>query len=143
MSYEVWGEPDDMPECVHCAENIAEMDKLRSAIATAYGYLWHVNNEPGTPRQYPPERAAYEARKLLRDFMTKEQRGEAINRVRELMLRSADGASQRRGPKCTCGSTNTVPTGFGGYQAPDASRGDPGAEGDEYGCDDCGRCFIS
>lgn len=46
------------------------------------------------------------------------------------------------GPRCHCGSTNTVPTGFGGYQAPDASKGDPGAEGDEYGCNDCGRCFT-
>jgi hypothetical protein len=55
------------------------------AIATAYGYLWHVNNEPGTPNQYPPERAAYEARKLLRDQMTHEKRGDGINRARELM----------------------------------------------------------
>lgn len=59
------------------------------AIATAYGYLWHVNNEPGTPNQYPPERAAYEARKILRDQMTHEQRGLAINRVRELMGHNA------------------------------------------------------
>lgn len=55
------------------------------AIATAYGYLWHVNNEPGTPNQYPPERAAYEARKLLRDQMTHEKCGDGINRARELM----------------------------------------------------------
>ena len=62
-----------------------EAERMREAIAVAYGYLWHVNNEPGTPSQYPPERAAYEARKALRDLMTNEQRGEAINRVRELM----------------------------------------------------------
>ena len=67
-----------------------EVEKLRSAISTAYGYLWHVNNEPGTPNQYPPERAAYEARRALRDLMTKEQRGEAINRVRELMQCNPD-----------------------------------------------------
>ena len=53
----------------------------RKAVSTAYAYLWLVNNEPGTPRQYPPERAAYEARKLLRDMLTKDECGEAINRV--------------------------------------------------------------
>jgi|WetSurMetagenome_2_1015567.scaffolds.fasta_scaffold415882_3 hypothetical protein len=57
----------------------------QKSISIAYGYLWHVNNESGTPNQYPPERAAYEARKVLRDLMTHEQRGEAINMVRELM----------------------------------------------------------
>ena len=64
----------------------AELEKLRAAVATAYGYLWHVNNEPGTPNQYPPERAAYEARKVLRDLMTQEQRGNAINKVREVLM---------------------------------------------------------
>ena len=61
--------------------------ELREKIAIAYGYLWHVNNEPGTPCQYPPERAAYEARKILRDTMTHEQRGDGINAARELMGR--------------------------------------------------------
>ena len=59
--------------------------ELRKKIAVAYGYLWHVNNEPGTPCQYPPERSAYEARKILRDTMTHEQRGDGINAARELM----------------------------------------------------------
>ena len=57
----------------------AEIGRLKAAIARAYGYLWCVNCEPGTPRQYPPERAAYAARKELRDLLTKEQRGAAIN----------------------------------------------------------------
>jgi len=59
--------------------------KLEDAIAVAYGYLWHVNNEPGTPNQYAPDKAAHEARKVLRDLMTHDQRGEAISRARELM----------------------------------------------------------
>ena len=59
-----------------------ELTKLREAVGMAYGYLWCVNNEPGTPAAlYPLERAAYEARKLLRDTMTHEQRGVFINRV--------------------------------------------------------------
>lgn len=64
-----------------------EARKLRDAIAMAYGYLWRVNNEAGTPNQYPPERAAYEARKILRDLMSPAQRGEAICRVSDLMNR--------------------------------------------------------
>lgn len=57
----------------------AEIERLKGAIAKAYGYLWCVNCEPATHRQYPPERAAYAARKELRDLLTKEQRGSAIN----------------------------------------------------------------
>ena len=60
---------------------VRELDTLRNVVGLAYGHLWMVNNEPGTPRRYPPERAAYEARRLLRDTMTREQRGEFINRV--------------------------------------------------------------
>lgn len=66
-----------------------EIDALRLAISTAYGHLWHVNNEPGTPNQHSPERAAFDARKILRDLLTHEQRGEAINRVRELLVHNA------------------------------------------------------
>lgn len=60
-------------------EPTTDVQRLTAAIAKAYGYLWCVNCEPGTPRQYPPERAAYAARKELRDLLTKEQRGAAIN----------------------------------------------------------------
>jgi len=63
--------------------------KLEDAIAIAYGYLWHVNNEPGTPNQYAPDKAAHEAIKVLRDLMTYDQRGEGIRRARELMGHNA------------------------------------------------------
>lgn len=66
----------------------ADGDALREAVKTAYGYLWHVNNEPGTPNQYAPERAAYEARKVLREHLTKDERGEGINVVRAAMQRN-------------------------------------------------------
>ncbi len=62
-----------------------EIETLLHVIALAYGHLWHVNNEPGTPNQHPPERAAYDARRILRNLLTNEQRGEAINRVRECL----------------------------------------------------------
>ena len=61
------------------AEAQAENARLRAAIGGAYGYLWCVNNEPGTPHQYPPEKAAYEARKVLRDLLTPQERGRFIN----------------------------------------------------------------
>lgn len=68
--------------------------------------------------------------------------GEILKRVLGSPQWEEIEAPRPPGPRCHCGSTNTVPTGFGGYQAPDASKGDPGADGDEYGCDDCGRLFI-
>jgi hypothetical protein len=62
-------------------------DAEREAIATAYGYLWHVNAADGAPPEaevlsVTPKRAAYEARKALRDLLTHEQRGKGINDVR-------------------------------------------------------------
>lgn len=67
-------------------------DELRSLLASvldsvsvAYGYLWHVNNEPGTPQQYAPEQAAYRARFILRDLLSSEQRGNGINEVKARM----------------------------------------------------------
>jgi len=60
-------------------DGVPDIHRLTAAIARAYGYLWCVNCEPGTPRQYSPEKAAYAARKELRDLLTKEQRGAAIN----------------------------------------------------------------
>lgn len=72
------------------AEAATEIERLRSAMALAYGYLWHVNNEPMAPVPlYSPEKAAYEARKVLRDLMTHEQRGEAINMVQALLGHNA------------------------------------------------------
>ena len=78
--------------CESCArrnQRIADLERqLRerdNAIALAYGYLWHVNNEPGTPQQYSPERAAYGARKVLRNLLDSSQRGYAINAVRGLI----------------------------------------------------------
>lgn len=63
----------------------AELAELREKVGLAYGYLWCVNNEPCAPDYMPPDRMAYEARKLLRDTMTHEERGEYINRVLPLV----------------------------------------------------------
>jgi hypothetical protein len=69
------------------AEVPAEWSK---AVQEAYGWLWHVNNEPMAPIQmWSPESAAHEARKCLRDLLTTEQRGEAINAVQGLLANKA------------------------------------------------------
>ena len=66
------------------------LDEMLALIGTAYGHLWHVNNEPMAPIPlYSPETAAREARKVLRELMTNEQRGEAINRVQKLLGHNA------------------------------------------------------
>lgn len=77
LNLRILGTPEEARAALDSKD--AEIARLKSAIAKAYGYLWCVNCEPGTPRQYPPERAAYAARKELRDLLTKEQRGAAIN----------------------------------------------------------------
>ena len=55
-----------------------EATGLQDKIARAYGYLWHVNNS-GVGFQFSPEKAAHMARRVLRDTLTHEQRGNAIN----------------------------------------------------------------
>lgn len=90
------GERTTMADCIGtgCKREAlqAENDRLRAAMGVAYGYLWWVNNEPGTPHQYAPERAAYEARKVLRDLLTRAERGHFINVV-ALLVRSGSGRS--------------------------------------------------
>ncbi len=68
----------------------ASLERLTSNVALAYGHLWHVNNEPMAPIPLrTPDAAAYEARKLLRDLLTTEQRGHAINAVQALIAAKA------------------------------------------------------
>jgi len=63
------------------------------AVQEAYGWLWNINDEPLAPIPMLDEgKAAYQARKALRDLLTSDQRGEAINAVRgtiENMLAAA------------------------------------------------------
>jgi len=81
----------------HPSDQSARIVELEAAIASAYGHLWHVNNEVGTPgRLYPPEMAAYEARKHLRHMLTTKQRGEAIINGRESVSKFAQFASAAR-----------------------------------------------
>lgn len=76
---------DDLP--LFAAAGAAPVPEgWRSAVAMAYGHLWHVNNEPMAPIPLRSEESAsYAARKLLRDLMTTKERGEAINAVQKLL----------------------------------------------------------
>ena len=80
----MWADHAEVPKTL-LRQVAEELTLLRHAIGGAYGYLWCVNNEPGTPHQYPPEKAAYEARKLLRDQLTTTERGHYINVVLPLV----------------------------------------------------------
>ena len=76
---------DDLP--LYAAAGAAPVPEgWRSAVAMAYGHLWHTNNEPMAPTPLRSEESAsYAARKLLRDLMTTKERGEAINAVQKLL----------------------------------------------------------
>ena len=83
---------DEQPDGDIHGECAAEIKRLMDAIALAYGHLWHVNNDPMAPiplRSH--ETAAYAARKALRDLLTNEERGMAINRVQSIIRRDTDG----------------------------------------------------
>lgn len=83
--------PDARPapaEPQPAAQQSKPLLEWQKAVMEAYGHLWHVNNEPAAPiPMRSPEKAAYEARKCLRELLTKEERGEAINAVGQLIGR--------------------------------------------------------
>lgn len=61
----------------------ARVKVLEDAIALAYGHLWCINAEHGTPAPMRiPEAAAHDARMILLDLITKEQRGNGIDAAR-------------------------------------------------------------
>lgn len=63
----------------------------KEAVRLAYGYLWHVNELREAPIPlYPPKRAAYEARKHLRELLTQDERGRGINDTREQVYGSRE-----------------------------------------------------
>lgn len=73
---------DAAPQPASQPQEAAQM--VPDAVALAYGLLWHVNagmDAPAIVRRpsLTPEKAACEARKVLRSLMTKEQRGDGIN----------------------------------------------------------------
>lgn len=86
---------DDVPTCleaIRCLETlraalaaapaVSAPAEWRKAVQEAYGWLWHINNEPLAPAPLLPEgKAAYQARKALRELLTSAERGDAINAV--------------------------------------------------------------
>ncbi len=83
------------------------------AIKTAYGFLWHVNNGADAPIELnvpslTADAAAYKARLILRDLLTREQRGEGINSVRNSITAAPASAQDDR--KCDA-CDKSVPAG--------------------------------
>lgn len=66
-------------------------------VALAYGVLWHANNmrpgydAPAGHARWTPEKAAYKARHILRDLLTRDQRGDGINRAADLLAAAQEG----------------------------------------------------
>lgn len=79
---------DWIPLYAHPPAADARVAELERQLAVAYGLLWHVNAGVDAPWGTPsltPERAAMESRKLLREMLTSEQRGDGINAARDFM----------------------------------------------------------
>lgn len=87
----------DEKEAAVAAER-AKAQVWRKAVQEAYGWLWHVNNEPAAPVPlWSPDQAAYKARQSLRELLTHQERGEAINAIRGLLRNTAAAASAAGG----------------------------------------------
>ncbi|WP_336817247.1 hypothetical protein [Burkholderia gladioli] len=72
-----------------------DYEKLLATVGTAYGYLWHINEMTEAPiPHYSPAKAAYASRRVLREFLTSEQRGIAINEVGREIGRFIDDAER-------------------------------------------------
>jgi hypothetical protein len=57
--------------------------RLLDAVMQAYGILWNINTEPMAPIPLvDPEKAAAKARLILKETLSHEQRGTAINNAR-------------------------------------------------------------
>lgn len=77
----------------------SQLVESRERLALAYGLLWHVNAGIDAPWGTPsltPERAAMESRKILRDMLTNEQRGDGINAARDFMKALAADKEQTK-----------------------------------------------
>lgn len=85
------GKPDQAVIPLYAAPTDAQsrIAELEAQLALAYGLLWHVNAGMDAPHGTPsltPERGAMESRKILRDLLTHEQRGDGINAARNYMV---------------------------------------------------------
>lgn len=89
------GEIVEVCPVVRGAAPAAQVGAVTDKIATAYGIMWHVNAGMDAPAEVSPlavtpERGAYEARKVLRDLLTHEQRGAGINAARAILAERAE-----------------------------------------------------
>ncbi|WP_244119696.1 hypothetical protein [Burkholderia gladioli] len=89
-----------------------DYERLLAAVGTAYGYLWHINEMTEAPiPHYSPAKAAYASRRVLREFLTPEQRGIAINEVGREIGRFIDDAERAAVSPATADERPTQPAG--------------------------------
>lgn len=74
-------------------ETSAALSNTRGELKIAYGILWHVNAGVDAPSEVAPisvapERGVYEARKVLRGLLTRQEIGEGIHLAREALAAS-------------------------------------------------------
>lgn len=68
MSYEVWGEPDDMPECGDCkaaAKDYAELEKVVDDLAQLVKRLAHSLRKAAPDNELPDKALDYLKREEL------------------------------------------------------------------------------
>ena len=84
----------DFPLLVKLFDNIDELKAREKVLVDlaklTYGYLWHINAGLDAPAilnvtSITPEKCSHIVRKLWLDVLTKEQRGEGINKAREAL----------------------------------------------------------
>lgn len=77
------------------SQDAKRYEELMQAVKLAYGHLWHTNDEPMAPIPLrSPEKASYEARKVLRGMLTTEERGHAISQVADILCAAMQGGQQ-------------------------------------------------
>lgn len=89
-------------QSVHIISQSDRIKVLEEVMSLAYGHLWSINTEPGTPSTiYRPEAASYVARKILQGMLTTEQRGNGITALRAALAQPApEPVHQFRKPYC-------------------------------------------
>ena len=84
----------DFPLLVKLFDNIDELKAREKVLVDlaklTYGYLWHINAGLDAPAilnvtSITPEKCSHIVRKLWLDVLTKEQRGEGINKARQAL----------------------------------------------------------
>lgn len=81
------------------AQPVAPVAQVPEGVVLAFGLLWHVRMgcdfhvPAGFSMNISPEEAAAKARRFLSDLLTREQRGDGINRAADMLAAATTAAS--------------------------------------------------